>query len=103
VPLLWRHEFLNILATYAKAGGASLEEVQTLWNEASNLAGPGEHDVDMMEALELAVRGGISAYDAQYVALAQQLGVPLVTEDRRLREAFPEQLFAMQAFCSSER
>jgi predicted nucleic acid-binding protein len=35
--------------------------------------------------LDIAVRHGISGYDAQYAALAARLGCVLVTEDRRLR------------------
>lgn len=102
LPVLWRHEFLNILATYVKVGGADIADVEAVWKEALNLTAPGEHEVDPVEALRLAVRHRISAYDAQFVALAQQLDIPLVTEDRRLREAFPGQLLSMQAFCESK-
>lgn len=34
-----------------------------------------------------ALRGNITSYDASYVALAEALGVPLVTRDRRLARA----------------
>ena len=39
-------------------------------------------------ALDLAVRHGCSAYDAAYVALAQQLRLPLVTADEALVRRF---------------
>lgn len=102
VPLLWRHEYLNVLATYVKAGGATLEEAEALWGDALRLLAPGEREVHMESALALAAEKGISAYDAQYVVLASSLGVPLVTADRRLRQAFPGQILAMQEFCASE-
>jgi predicted nucleic acid-binding protein len=43
------------------------------------------HDPLMPVAWEL--RHNFSAYDAMYVALAQRLGLPLVTSDRRLARA----------------
>jgi predicted nucleic acid-binding protein len=36
------------------------------------------------DALELALRHGISAYDASYLALAEGAGAVLITADRRL-------------------
>jgi predicted nucleic acid-binding protein len=39
--------------------------------------------------LSVAVRYRVSAYDARFLALAQQLGTPLVTEDAKLRLAAP--------------
>jgi predicted nucleic acid-binding protein len=37
-----------------------------------------------IDALALAIRHKITAYDASYVAAAQQLGVPLITADAKL-------------------
>jgi predicted nucleic acid-binding protein len=39
--------------------------------------------------LSVAVRYRVTAYDARFLALAQQLGTPLVTEDAKLRLAAP--------------
>jgi len=38
----------------------------------------------MRSSLELALEYGISAYDAFYVALAQDFSLPLITADRKL-------------------
>ena len=90
LPSLWRHEYLNVLATFTREGGATLADARRLWRQATQLFGSLERRVDMESALALADAQRISAYDAQYIALAQQLQTVCVTEDRRLRRAFPE-------------
>lgn len=102
LPPLWRHEFLNILATYVKTGGATQEEARSLWSEALRLFAAGEREIEMEQALALATEHRISAYDGQYVALAEALRLPLITADRRLRKVFPGRLFSMEEFCSGE-
>jgi predicted nucleic acid-binding protein len=99
LPELWQHEYLNILATYAKQGGANLKTAQRLWREAVKLLAAATVPVDMPTALDLAVEHGVSAYDAQFIALAVALGVPCVTEDRILLRAFPRVAVSMRAFC----
>ncbi len=61
----------------------------------------GERDVDLLRAMELAVGRNLSAYDAEFIVLAQSMSVPLVTEDRRLVAAFPSIAVSMEAFCNS--
>ncbi|MFZ5557575.1 MAG: type II toxin-antitoxin system VapC family toxin [Pseudomonadota bacterium] len=98
LPPLWRHEFLHVLATFAREGGATTAEAQRLWQQGIELFGPGEESVDMEAALALAIANRISAYDAQYIALARQLRTVCVSEDRRLLGTFPTLSRAMQAF-----
>lgn len=100
LPPLWRHEYLNVLATFTREGGATLAEVQGLWRQAIQLFGPLEQRVDMESALALAGSQRVSAYDAQYIALAQQLHTVCVTEDRRLLRTFPEVARSMHAFAN---
>jgi predicted nucleic acid-binding protein len=45
-------------------------------------------DIEAAEVARLALRMRITAYDAAYLWLADRLGVPLVTLDRRLLSVF---------------
>jgi predicted nucleic acid-binding protein len=56
----------------------------------------------MEASLAVAAKYGITGYDAQYVALAQNLAVPLITEDRKLRQAVPGVGISMQEFIGQE-
>jgi predicted nucleic acid-binding protein len=98
LPALWRHEYLNVLATFAREGGATIAEAQALWRRSIELFGPLEQSVDMGSALVMAAENRVSAYDAQYIALARQLQTVCVTEDRRLLKMFPALTRTMQTF-----
>jgi predicted nucleic acid-binding protein len=45
------------------------------------------HEIDHLAVIGMADRFGLSAYDASYLWLAHELGVELVTLDRRLARA----------------
>ena len=75
-----------------------IAEARTLWRRGVELFGSREQSVDRESALVLAAENRISAYDAQYVALARQLQTVCVTEDRRLLKMFPALTRTMQAF-----
>jgi len=47
--------------------------------------------VSSEQVLALASSSRCSAYDCEFVAAAQQLGVPLFTEDQMILSAFPDQ------------
>ncbi|OGA29724.1 MAG: hypothetical protein A3I01_18920 [Betaproteobacteria bacterium RIFCSPLOWO2_02_FULL_65_24] len=98
LPTLWRHEFLNVLATFVREGGATVEEARALWRRSIDLLGQREHGVDMESALAMASEHRVSAYDAQYVALAQQLQTVCVSEDRRLLNSFPNLVRTLETF-----
>lgn len=90
VPRLWRSEVRNVLATYLRAGRIEQAEALALFQRAVLIIGLEEYEVETVEVLRLAQASGCSAYDCEYVALAQFLDVPLVTADRKLRLAFPD-------------
>lgn len=98
MPPLWRHEFLNVLATLVRHGSGKLADAEQIWHTALDLFGGQERAIDPVSVLRLASQSGASAYDAQYIALAQEFGVPCVTEDRKLASKFPTIAYSMQMF-----
>ncbi len=88
-PTILRHEFMNVCATYRRAGGFSREECLALVGTGTALLSGREVDVDAGTAVGLAMDLDLSAYDAQYVALALALQGVLVTEDRAVLARAP--------------
>jgi predicted nucleic acid-binding protein len=88
-PLLWRSELRNILALYLRRKSLDFSLAYRIQREAEALMADHEYDVDSFEVLSLAFDSGCSAYDCEFVVLAKQLGVKFVTENAKLRKAFP--------------
>lgn len=84
-PRLWEFEFLNILATYSRANHLRTTTANRIWSNASSLMTGRAYEVEGSDVLAVASRLNISAYDAQFVCLAEQINVPLITEDRALQ------------------
>lgn len=101
VPLLWKHEFLNVLTTFARQGGASLKQVEKVWDRAVEFFSEKEQQVEFHRALSLSLRYHLSAYDAQYLSLAESLRVKCVTEDRQILKAYPKLAISMEDFCAN--
>ena len=88
-PLLWRSEFRNVLALYIRKRLLSLEAAQEIMDEALNLMISQEYEVVSSQVLRLAAQSSCSAYDCEFVALAQDLSVPLITVDKQILDQFP--------------
>jgi predicted nucleic acid-binding protein len=97
-PLLWRSEFRNILVLYLRQGHLALATALQYMNEAEALLGGREYEVPSAPVLELAQASECSAYDCEFVHLAQELGVKLVTSDKKVLRVFPEIALSPQAF-----
>ena len=96
-PVLWRSEFRNILAGYLRRRSLSFEQAIALMAEAEDLFAGCEYEVDSRSVLELVRESDCSAYDCEFIALAEQLGTRLVTMDKKLLKAFPERAVALNA------
>jgi len=90
VPLICRSEVRNILALYMRHEGMSLAQAKQTMELAENIWRSREYAVPSDDVLDLAASHKITAYDAEFVVLARELGVPLITFDKPLQRAFPK-------------
>jgi len=89
VPRLWRSELRNILATYLRLNQMDLADAALIFQRATELVGAEEYELETTDVLRLSKESNCSAYDSEYVALAEFLDVVLVTADGKLAKAFP--------------
>lgn len=87
-PYLWRSEFRNILALYLRQDLISLEEAKEIMNQAETLLLGKEYEVDSESIIDLAKISRLSAYDCEYITLAQDLSLNLVTSDRKILQKY---------------
>ena len=96
-------EFSNVLATYQRgrylSQAAALERLQL----AEEFLSPNYVRVSNQSALELALQYRVSAYDARLLAVADQLGLRLITEDIQLRTAAPALTQSLKEALHSQR
>lgn len=89
VPPLWRSEFRNVLTQHVRRDLLDLTAALALMHKAEGLLAAHEQPVASQQVLHLVTISNCSAYDCEFVAAAQQLEVPLITEDRAILKAFP--------------
>lgn len=89
-PQLWHSEFRNVLAQYLRHDQLTLSEIYTIMRKAENLMWGKTFNVNSLHVLNLVSASSCSAYDCEFVALAHELNVPLVTFDKKILAEFAE-------------
>ncbi len=102
VPVLWRYEFQNILATAIKAKQIEPDQALDIWQKVSKILMENECEPSPSRVIDLVTKYGITAYDGQFIAAALEMGAPCVTQDRELQEKFPGIAISMHKFLKPE-
>lgn len=90
-PILWRSEFCNVMTVHVRAKRMSLTDAKDAIRAAESRMRNREYQVSLHAVIDCADESGLSGYDCEFVVLARQLSIPLVTADRRIVRAFPKQ------------
>jgi predicted nucleic acid-binding protein len=100
-PHLWRSEFRNVLAGYLRRGALDLSRASRIAEDAEAHLRGHEYQLASHEVLRRVTSSRCSAYDCEFVALAEELGVPLVTGDREILRDFPNVAVGPERFVAS--
>jgi predicted nucleic acid-binding protein len=97
-PLLWRSELRSVLALQIRKKLLNLTDAQQIMEEALRLMQGREYEVASHHVLDLVATSTCSAYDCEFVALARDLGLPLVTADSQILSQFPDTAVSLAEF-----
>ena len=100
-PTLWRSEFRSALAGYLRAEAMTYEEILEAMDKTETFMAGKEHHVDSTDVLRLVSQSTCSAYDCEFIALANHLDVPLITSDSQLLRNFPDRALAPDRFLTA--
>ena len=89
-----RNALLSDLSERSRSGYAALLALHS----AEEIMDGREYKVSSEKILEFVVQSKCTAYDCEFVALAMDLEVPLVTTDRQVLKAFPKIAVSLEKF-----
>ncbi|MFQ5851452.1 MAG: type II toxin-antitoxin system VapC family toxin [Candidatus Binatia bacterium] len=102
VPLLWRSEFRNILTLYMRHEGMVVEQAKITMSKAENLLSDREYAVNSEAVLDFAQKTTLSAYDAEFMVLAEHFDTKVVTTDSKLLKEVPDRAVSPEGFLGIE-
>ena len=89
-PPILLSELRNVMVGLLRRGQIQEVDALDICEDAEAVLGDRAASVPASPVLDTAVRGNLSAYDAEFVVLARQLGIPLVTADQAILDGAPD-------------
>jgi predicted nucleic acid-binding protein len=90
VPSLFVHEWLNVVTAHVRGNLFDRDHAVRTYRRGLSLVTVDVAMPDPLRILNLHMRSGCSSYDCQFIAIAEDLNVKLVTADHELLRAFPD-------------
>jgi predicted nucleic acid-binding protein len=89
-PLLWQSEVRSIITSYFRHNLVVLQKAYQIMDEAHRLMMDHERFVSSNLVLELVGASRCTSYDCEYIALAKEMNLTLVTFDKQVVGQFPQ-------------
>ena len=95
-PGILMSELRNVLLGFTRRGSLTRDQAKAMIDDASLVLGDRIAEAASAQVLDVALECGLTAYDAEFVALARTLGVPLATLDDAILRGAPDVAAALQ-------
>ncbi len=98
-PVILMSELRNVLVGLVRRGTLASDQAKAMSDDAAVILGDRVATVASAQALDIALECGLTAYDAESVALARTLGVPLATSDNAILQGAGDVAVSLQSVC----
>lgn len=88
-PILWRSEFRNVVGLYLRKELIDLAEAMLIMEKAELQMKGHQFQVNSVQVLHHVSQSTCSSYDCEFVSLAKDLDLELITLDKQLLREFP--------------
>ena len=99
-PEIVMSELRNVLVGFVRRGDMTPDEAKTLGDRAGAVLEDRISRVPGDAVIDTALECGLTAYDAEFVALARALGVSLVTMDAAILRGAPDVAVPLEMFAA---
>ncbi len=89
-PVLWVSEFRSVVSIYLRKQLIDLSKALQISEKAQELMKDRQFHVHSSQVLDFVNKSNCSSYDCEFVSLAHDMSVPLITLDKKVLHSFPE-------------
>ena len=89
-PVILMSELRNVLLGFVRRGDMGPDQAKSISDDAALILDDRVETVSTAQVFDVALECGLTAYDAEFVALARALGVHLVTLDGAILRGAPD-------------
>jgi predicted nucleic acid-binding protein len=102
-PILWKSEFRNVVAAFYRRGIIDFEQSLEVLLKAEEQLADSEYNINSFRVMERVKKSKCTAYDCEYVVLAELLNCKLVTNDKEIVKNFPDVAIEISDFLSASQ
>ena len=95
-PIMLMSELRNVLLGLVRRGALVSGQAKAMTDDAAVILGDRIVSVTSSQVFDIALECGLTAYDAEFVALARTLGVPLATSDNAILQGAADVAVSLQ-------
>lgn len=97
-PVLWKSEFRNVVSLYLRKELIDIAKAIMVMEKVETQMRDHQFDVNSTLVLDLVSRSACSSYDCEFVGLAEDLNIKLLTLDKKILREFPDVALHPDAF-----